>query len=289
MDSFPSYELPNLKSGERRLLIKNVDDYLAPMAHINSPAEDLNREKFPRKRIRNLDGVCSFSVKEEEPIQKQYKSMNDEEGSHKSYASTTEKLPPPLIATFSGPREPFSRWGRDYEGFPIESRDSKASYCGICSLEVQKNDLLRCRSCQLIIHQSCLVHTIVKDANLEGEWSCPICILNTYCTTHTFNGLSNNCELRENFCCVFCPENHPLLFLERMKSGLFAHSICRLIANQDELIPSNCAICGKNTNGVVRCGSPNCLVVFHPSCAWLKGYSFARSLDPEQDIPLALL
>lgn len=122
-------------------------------------------------------------------------------------------------------------------------------YCGICASIVTESDTLKCLTCPLILHKSCLEYTNLK-INLSdidpNEWSCPICSLCLYCNTQSKSRLKSQNLTRDDFKCTFCSENSPLIFMERLRSGLFAHSICRFIVNIEETISSNCTICGQS-------------------------------------------
>lgn len=156
---------------------------------------------------------------------------------------------------------PFERWGIKFEGFPSSLEQSTkpdigappCQDCGICGAKLLPLAGFRCTSCNLVVHQSCLQHTTLKDqvgdAKNAAQWTCPVCSLIAFCSKHPVNGIEN--LDREYFSCIFCPIKEPLIMMERMKSGLFSHSLCRFITNVEEESLKMCSICGIEGIGLV--------------------------------------
>lgn len=159
---------------------------------------------------------------------------------------------------------PFERWNIKFEGFPqkqnVVSDTSSAGTgnehqrfdCGICGSYVSE-EKFRCTTCSLVVHKSCLQHTTLKDqlANSKNSthWSCPVCSLIEFCSKHPVNGVDS--LDRDYFTCIFCPTKEPLIMMERMKSGLFTHSLCKFIINVEEESMQRCSICGLEGTGLV--------------------------------------
>jgi hypothetical protein len=286
-DIFSAYTVPTLKPNSGRLLIQRIEDYLPTQS---SETEGVAiAEKVSRKRSRSSEITAETIVQDSaepipsaKPIPKKEteqeilmpppppeKSETDS-STHLPDPSTSVKpleiinlpplktvqvaAPPPFIPspTFCGSLDPFTRWGIQFEGFP-NRHPTTAQDCGICGTSLLDSEIFQCSSCPLVIHQTCLQYTKLKEQILDFKttvWSCPICSLCLFCRQHPINGIE---KLERNyFSCIFCPEKEPLILMERMKSGLFSHSLCRFLVNTEETAIAMCSICGKEGSGLVR-------------------------------------
>jgi hypothetical protein len=262
-DIFPGYSIPTLKPNAGRLLIQSMEDY-----GIISPESEA---RASRKRPRNI-------LENEAQVNTDHSTQGDSEPGSGSSKTTSGSLKgkklaahsnpedfqnfnPPLgtepnltvletEGPFHGSRASFERWGIHFEGTENESHEH--SDCGVCGTSLVDSATFQCQTCSLIIHQTCLQYTTLKDQIRDSkstQWACPICSLCSFCSKHPVNGIEN---LEPTyFTCIFCPVKEPLIMMERMKSGLFSHSLCRFIANVEETQLKKCSICGVESSGLV--------------------------------------
>jgi hypothetical protein len=280
-DIFSAYTVSKLKPKAGRLLIQRIEDYLP------SPESEA-LEKPSRKRARSTESIPETArttpqekeakietstptpVPLDENPQKKPPVISSESAT--SVISPIEAAPdlplneklqpialpppqPPLsfpVEAFSGSLEPFHRCGIQFDGFPKHDQNTTTGDCGICGISLLNSEILQCSSCPLVIHQSCLQYTKLKEQVLDFKttvWSCPICSLCFFCRQHPINGID---KLERNyFSCIFCPEKEPLILMERMKSGLFSHTLCRFLVNVQETMIATCSICRREGSGLV--------------------------------------
>ena len=266
----PSESLPPAQP----TLVNTIDDKIDLLKNSTTPTRTTSTTTTPAiftittsVPATELASLLSTSTSPSSTIDGDFNSSNFLQITSKSFSTS-----------YTGSRAPFTCWGINFEGFPDIPYDStdknnnnnvnnsnnnnnnnikshsdnlnvpdKFNYCGICASIVKDSDSLKCLTCPLILHQSCLQYTNLKVQLIDidpNEWSCPICSLCLYCNTQSKSRLKSQNLTRDYFRCIFCPAKNPLIFMERLRSGLFAHSICRLIVNIEEPTSSNCSLCG---------------------------------------------
>lgn len=264
-DIFPGYSIHSLKPNASRLLIQSMQDYGLPTA------ESEGRASRKRQRSMNQENDSEGNTKSSattcQEIEKKSLAMSNLEDFRYFHPpvgmnpniSALETEAPPL---FQGSREPFEKWNLHFEGIPNDSHHEHPD-CGICGTSLHGSETFQCQTCSLVIHKSCLQYTTLKDQTSDSpltQWACPICSLCAFCRKHPVNGIDN---LEPSyFTCIFCPVKEPLIMMERMKSGLFSHSLCRFMVNVEQSQPKKCSICGEEGSGLVR-NTSHFSITFH--------------------------
>jgi hypothetical protein len=275
-DIFPGYSIATLKPNAGRLLIQSTEDYGLPSS---TPHEGEGRGSKKRPRSSEPENgsqgtvVVPTSQEEIKPTSelgkapstgiagnKSLVSLSNQSSSNQNISPVEKDRDADATSLFCGSRAPFDRWDLHFEGLQNDLHDH--SDCGVCGTSLGDTATFQCQTCSLVIHKTCLQHTTLKDQIRDAkstQWACPICSLCSFCSKHPVNGIEN---LEPNyFTCVFCPVKEPLIMMERMKSGLFSHSLCRFIVNLEQSHLKRCSICGEEGSGLVRNPEPSHAII----------------------------
>ncbi|GER37777.1 Phd finger protein, partial [Striga asiatica] len=162
---------------------------------------------------------------------------------------------------------------------PVEGLESVCHYCSNGDMGNPLNLLIKCSSCEMVVHQRCYG---VQD-DVDSSWMCSWCkwknVVELSKATPCMlcpkqggalkpvqkRGFGSDCgrskvEFAHLFCCLWIPE----VYLENTRAMEPIMNVDELKETRRKLI---CHLCKVKHGACVRCSNGSCRMSFHPICA----------------------